>query len=492
MNILEQTIEFINEHGQYLVEEITRIPESSLNQYRNNIKFAFRIQIEILEGPATLVVGLPFDFPSSLPHFYDSQHQFGFMPHLEDDGFICFTRNENLVIDERYPGRVVLDCLEKVIAVLELGETESNNHDFLEEFEVFWAKTCKYRQAHTIFNEKNEDVRELDLYLMPTDGITYFICERGFNPEYYVQTTFHQNLGEMIRRRCIYIPLDNGTFIKPPKRGQLWSFKELKAFVLNNISHEKRRVLYNLFNKTPKSNKQYDYFCLALPIDEEKRALIGVTINYPDGMVVNRKAKITLHPFVQCPAQINIFSFSINRHQKEFLLERTSGDSGFVEKTAVVVGVGAIGSVVAVGLAKAGFSAITLIDHDWLDVENIYRHELGVDQLFDCNESDHLIPQRKVEALKKEIQRKYPFTRVETIPQKISTVIDENKVNWAAFDFVIVCVGSPNVEMYINRHMHRLEYAPPVIYAWVEPFGIGGHILITQLSQYEIGKQALM
>ncbi|MBJ8193460.1 hypothetical protein JDS79_42830, partial [Bacillus cereus] len=86
-----------------------------------------------------------------------------------------------------------------------------------------------------------------------------------------------------------------------------------------------------------------------------------------------------------------------------------------------------------------------------LDVENIYRHELGVDQIFDGNESKNLIPQRKVEALKKEIQRKYPFTQVETIPRKINTVIAENQVDWNAVDFVIVCIGAPNVEMFINR-----------------------------------------
>ncbi|MBD7969565.1 ThiF family adenylyltransferase [Paenibacillus gallinarum] len=478
MNILEQTVEYIKKYGQPIVEEVTQIPEGALNQYRN-IKFAFRIQIEILEGPATLVVGLPFDFPSSLPHFYDSQHQFGFMPHLEDDGFICFTRNENLVIDERYPGRVVLNCLEKVISVLESGETESENHDFLEEFEVYWAKVCNFREAHTIINEKSEVVRELDLYLMPKDEITYFICEKKYNPEHYIQNVFHLNSGELIKRRCIYIPLEYGTFITPPKRGQFWSFKDSKDFILKNINPENKEILLKLFGRTPKSNSQYDYFCLGLPIDKEKKALFGITINYPDGMVVNRKVKISLHPFVQCPAKIDLFPFSISRHQKEFLLTRTGGDSGFTKKNAVVVGVGSIGSVVAMGLAKAGFHTITLIDHDLLDIENIYRHELGVDQIFDSSEVENLKPQRKVEALKKEIQRKYPFSQVEAIPQKINKVFAENLIDWNTVDYVIACVGSPNVEMSINRYMHKLISAPPVIYSWVEPFGIGGHVLIT-------------
>ncbi|MFK0521975.1 ThiF family adenylyltransferase [Paenibacillus illinoisensis] len=476
MNIFESTVDYIKRHGQPIVEDITLIHETSLEQYRRNIKHAFRIQIEILEGPATLVVGLPFDFPSSLPHFYDSQQQFGCIPHLENDGFICFTQNENLVIDERYPGKVVLDCLKKVISVLETGETTSENHDYLEEFEVYWAKNC-IREAHTLLNESNVAVRELDIYMMPKDEITYFICEKNINAEHYMQTTFHLGEEELVKRRCIYIPLKNGTFTLPPKRGQFWSFKNSKDFIMNNIDSKNKNILLKLLGRTPKSNCNYDYFCLGLPIDTDKKAIFGMTLNYPEGMV--RKKKQSLHPFVQSPVKIEVFPFNIYRHQKEFLLERTGGDPSFTNKTAVVVGVGAIGSIVATGLAKAGFQRITLIDHDYLDVENIYRHELGFDQVFDNKDPKSLTPQFKVEALKKEFQRKYPFTEVLTIPKRINIVLAENLIDWSTVNYVIVCVGAPNVEMSINRYMHKLDNSPPVIYSWVEPLGIGGHVLVT-------------
>lgn len=438
-----------------------------------------RIQLEILEGPATLVVGLPSDFPSSLPHFYDSQRQFGFMPHLEDDGFVCFTRNENLVIDERYPGRVVLDCLKKVIKILESGEITPENNEFLEEFEVYWARTCNYKEGHTIINDKNDVVRELDIYLMPKDIVTYFICEKNYNPEHYIQTVFHLNPGDVTKRRCVYIPLEFGTFIQPPRRKQVWNIKQLKDLILKNISKKKKETLLKLLNKTPKSNNQYDYFIFGLPVDKENAALFGITMHYPDGMVVNHKAKVKLHPLVQCPAKLKLIPFSISRHQKDFLLTRTGGDSEFTQKKAVVVGVGAIGSVVAIGLAKAGFHSITLIDDDLLDIENIYRHELGIDQIFDSSESKYLLHQHKVEAVRREIARKYPFTQVQAIPHKINKVFTDNLVDWSTVDFVIVCIGSPNVEMSINRYMHNLQKAPPVVYSWVEPFGIGGHVLVT-------------
>lgn len=62
MNIIEETIDYIKKYGKAIVEDITLISEVSLKQYPRNIEHAFRIQIEILEGPATLVVGLPLIF----------------------------------------------------------------------------------------------------------------------------------------------------------------------------------------------------------------------------------------------------------------------------------------------------------------------------------------------------------------------------------------------------------------------------------------------
>lgn len=99
--------------------------------------------------------------------------------------------------------------------------------------------------------------------------------------------------------------------------------------------------------------------------------------------------------------------------------------------------------------------------------------------MFDNNESKKLIRQFKVEALKKEFERKYPFTEVVTIPKRIKTVLTENLIDWSTVNYVTVCIGAPNVEMSINRYMHKLDSSPPVIYSWVEPFGIGGHVLVT-------------
>ncbi|MFD2114254.1 ThiF family adenylyltransferase [Paenibacillus yanchengensis] len=479
VDILNQTMQYVQRYGGTLAHQLTAIPESELPRYRN-VKHAFRIQTEILEGPATLVVGLPFEFPTELPLFFDAQRQFEGIPHLEHDGHICFTRNENLVIDERYPGEVVLECLKKVTDILAAGQSQSNNYDFLKEFEVYWANSMtSYLQAHTVIDESDKTLRELDILIMSVNGLTYFVCERKFDPYLYIQTVLKEDSKSAIKRRCLYVPLCDGTFIKPPTSKQAWTFQIVKDALNNNISKEQKRKLEILLRKTPGCNNRYEYIIFSLPIEGEKRALFGVVIQYEDGMVKSKRSKIRLHPLIQTPKKIDILPFFITRHNKSFLLSRTGGNTSFANNNAVVIGVGAIGSVVTLGMAKAGYKSITVIDHDWISIENVYRHVLGTDSLYNCENND-CTPFKKVDALKLEIQRKYPLTEVIAISKKISEVFEHEQVDWTKVDIVVVCIGSPNIEMAINRYFHQKKNSPPVIHAWVEPLGIGGHVLVTK------------
>ncbi|MEJ9220354.1 E2/UBC family protein [Paenibacillus glucanolyticus] len=479
IDMLSATIQYIKEYGRELVEEITLIPEEHLESYRK-VATAFRIQVEILEGPTTLVVGLPPDFPSQLPMFFDSNKQFGFAPHIEKDGFICFTRNENLVLDEEYPGAIVLDCLKKVIKVLEKNLSGDVKEEFLEEFEVYWGRSSAVT-AHCIINEENDSVRELDFnWLSFEDNYYFFINEKSFDPTSYIQKLYNYELGKSdIRRRCLFVPLLTGTFFMPPKPGENWDYDTFYKNLFSNISKENKESLLRYLKRTPKSNSTMDFFVISMPIENKKRSLIGIVLSYPKGMVRNSKARVDLHPLIRKPNEIKLYHFDIERHNKNFLLTRTGGDTELSKKHAVVIGVGSVGSVVGMGLAKLGFGEITFIDKELLSIENVYRHELGVNNIYSDADKSKKYELSKVAALKDEIEGKYPLTTVKPMFNDISNVIEKGLIDWAQTDIVIVCLGSPNIEMMINRVFHKIHNAPPVLYAWVEPLGIGGHVLVT-------------
>ncbi|MDW7990425.1 MAG: ThiF family adenylyltransferase [Archaeoglobaceae archaeon] len=74
-----------------------------------------------------------------------------------------------------------------------------------------------------------------------------------------------------------------------------------------------------------------------------------------------------------------------------------------INKSVVVAGVGNLGSKIAHNLAKQSFGKIILIDFDTVEKENVGYQEYGVQEIG--------LP--KVEALKMQLEKTYPWVRVE-------------------------------------------------------------------------------
>lgn len=178
------------------------------------------------------------------------------------------------------------------------------------------------------------------------------------------------------------------------------------------------------------------------------------------------------------PKDTNLYKAMIKRWHPEYLLNRTGGNRQLKDKHILIAGVGSVGSEVAIRLAKAGVKKLSLVDFDDMAFENVHRHVLGIDQVFLAND-DFFYETPKVFGLKSEINRKYPFTEVETHFKSLFTFMEEVKICKNDIDLIIIAIGSPNKEMRINRMLFKLPDPPPTIYTWVEPLGIGGHTLVT-------------
>ena len=64
-------------------------------------------------------------------------------------------------------------------------------------------------------------------------------------------------------------------------------------------------------------------------------------------------------------------------------MSRTSREYDFLNKKVVIIGLGSVGSFVANNLSKMGIAKLLLIDPDFLTVDNISRHYLGMDSVID-------------------------------------------------------------------------------------------------------------
>ncbi|HZG73096.1 MAG TPA: ThiF family adenylyltransferase, partial [Chondromyces sp.] len=464
MDILTLIQEEIKEYDQNILLSMTPIPSENRLNYRG-CKNVMEIMVPINGKPTVLTVGFPEFFPKELPKFFDKSNQFNRIPHKEPDGFLCFSNTESMLIDERYPGAVLLSCLETVIELIEKGLSGANNDEYLVEFEAYWSRQSQTKTTYASINTENTQVRELDLWRVQVKSTFVLIAtETHTDAVTIVKELFRVSLKEAEKFRCIYLPLKSGANITPPEYFRNWNLADMKANLLSNLDPLNKKRFHQLAAKKRKTPNTYDYVIAGLPIPSDNWALFGMEVYNPRASLTtnwkNRKIdSILLHPFVQAPPEYKTSPLVLKRWNQDYLLNRTGGQSSLKDKHVVVVGVGAVGSEIVNGLSKSGIGKLTLIDDDTYTLDNIYRHYLGGRYVF--YESDiGLQNPEKVLAMQVDQTSKYPFTKVEMYAEKFRSVFEKGSIDWKKVDLVVCAIGKPNDEMHINQLLHGLPNPP--------------------------------
>lgn len=469
---------------QTLIKSFNILEEQ--NSKNDETKLA-EIKINVCGRPVELTVGFPKHFPNELPLFFDNKHFFGRIPHkMPSKGFICYTRNESLLIDTRYPASILLNCLEKVVSILEEGVRGENKDDFINEFESYWQFKKDSLDVYAHIDTSKTNVRELNLWSNKVSNskeinksMLFVSTEKKRSIKEIVERFFHINLNNAIKYRCLYIPLKEGASIFPPV-DRNWGFIDLKNKIFSNLTRENQMEFKRLASKRVKGvDPKFEFIIVGLPTPNGNVSLFGCLLDGARASKNVNKSKLQIHPFVQ-KAGNDIFSrLIIKRWHPNYLLNRTGGNTELMNKHILIAGVGSVGSEIAIRFAKAGAKKLTLVDKDKIEVENIHRHALGSDQVFSIDEENGLTNKYKVIGIKEEINRKYPFTEVKTYCEDVFKVLDKIDISKDDIDLFVVAIGSPNIEMMINQKLLSLPKPPPTIYTWVEPLGIGGHTLVT-------------
>lgn len=169
----------------------------------------------------------------------------------------------------------------------------------------------------------------------------------------------------------------------------------------------------------------------------------------------------------------------------EHLFKRVSNLQPLQNKHVVIVGLGAIGSPVAVELAKAGIRKMTFVDPDRIKAGNVVRHVTNFDH----------IGMTKVEAVQKVCNKHNPYVRIE-MKRDWWGHVNENSViaTLKDADLVVCCVGHSPVERYVNEVTRRMGI--PTIYAYSGLGALSGRIFLVEgkeslcyhCHQYAIGE----
>jgi molybdopterin/thiamine biosynthesis adenylyltransferase len=248
-------------------------------------------------------------------------------------------------------------------------------------------------------------------------------------------------------------------------------FFERKKGVLEILKNLKNptyaRVVEEYFNEV----EGPAVLIMSFPVGED-RVLFGWTFPGWKSIKGFRKERVPLQVRLTQTDYKFITGINIKRLDKERILKRGGTNNVLLKKdpSVILVGCGSLGSYLAMSLARCGMSKYLLIDNENLEPENIARHL--------CGFVDASKKMMKVESVKRRLQEHFPHLESEVYYGDVLKLLsEEGTKRIEAYDLTIVAIGTVAVERRINYLIRKMDTKRPLIYLWMEPLGVGGHVL---------------
>jgi molybdopterin-synthase adenylyltransferase len=463
-----------------LFAEVQAIDVHQVKSERSQFLHAFEGKMSVAEEQFTIQLALPSLFPLKKPmYFLKNLQEAGFIPHIEPDGFICYSHDEGVLLDRNNPKGIIHESFQRAKRTLEEGVLKLNSEDFLVEFEALWSRQEGITRVDAILTPEDR-FKEIVVFHDENRNKSILLDSINESKVHYMNRLYSSNvLDEFNRRNGIYIPLRKSSTIKPPAFWETWDIRNYRQLIKHNITASTKKRLNQYLKRKFIQKGDEEYIVLGIPIPKGQRAFIGLKLSDFRSDQGKGKHFPFLHPLRKNQAAFEMTPLGIKRHDKEYLLNRTQGHNRIADKKVTVVGLGSLGSRICFELARAGVERFTLVDNDALDIDNVYRHELGISDIYFKDTACYYhFP--KTEVMKRAMEMKFPFVEVEYETSDILDIIQEEPGLLLESDLIIIALGSPTEELYVNEMVRQMEGAPPLLFTWLDPLGLGGHALSTK------------
>ncbi|WP_333880466.1 E2/UBC family protein [Lysinibacillus capsici] len=465
---------FINEIIKRFTElklELKEISIDEITSTRAVFVNAFQVKDKIDNIELIILIGIPKEFPLVKPIlFLKNYNDVTFMPHIERDGYICYSTDDGLIIDSNKPVQILEEAYKRSLKTIKNGIGSKRHLEFQKEFEINWQRLDNIEIVDSFLEELPKELKVINV-LCKKDLNKHIIFDRNQKDIInQIQTIYKCDIEAFSEHPGIYIPLRKSSSINFPNRFNMWSFKQIKRIIYGNVSSSVKRALNNL--KFSDVDIPF-YIFLGIPTIQGN-IFIGFLIKIKSNQLNHKK---NFHPLKLQATNIEIVPLSIKRHGLNFLLNRTQGFNFNDEKKVIVFGVGSIGGKVIVELVKAGINNLIIVDKDIFDVENIYRHELGFESLYPNIKEVYNYPKSML--MKNRIEFSWPYANVESYYMDVLHFIEQYETHIRSADLIISALGAPTIELFLNNYIISNNINTPVLYSWLDPLGIGGHVQIT-------------
>jgi molybdopterin/thiamine biosynthesis adenylyltransferase len=400
-----------------------------------------------------LRVGLPPDFPSSLPQvLLTPWDALGVLPHISAlSGTVCYKDSEGLLLDQSRPAELVAWALQQALVELARGVRGENRLDFTEEFEANWHQLPNAASLRNVLDLPTGP-SEMRVFWL-NDGHAY-LADEDRQVAAFLQ---RDNLGKYTAGRALYLPLPTGSFVEPPRPDRpFWTAAELRHWLapgLTTMTDAQRRAWLTA------NASQSGVLVVGLPRPSRGTALFAMSYRSPAGH----------HPLLP-GAEVVLRPMQVQRWEPSYLVPRGGGQLSLRTKRVLLIGCGAIGGIVAHELVRSGVLQLTLVDFDIHQMENTFRSVLGMARQ----------PGPKVDVLAAELRTKYPYLTVRPINGTVQAAYRTGLLNWSDYDLIVAATGNPTAERWLNEQLWAADHHPPALFTWLEAYGIGGHALLTR------------
>ena len=408
-------------------------------------------------------------FPHTLPKakLLDTD-KIGSIPHVNQSGVICVEESDSILLDSSRPKDIIDHFINDTVKLLDKANLKIYQDELMDEIEGYFNFDNKVNSFY-VATDKTESVRlklqRLCNKALQVKPILLVGRDNTLNMEF-------SNNSKTLRaseQKIIHLALDNPV-LPPANQGAITPayFDELKR----NLSSEGLADFKALSKKYTKTKGRYFFILLSMPRASNERTQILLHFSSKEPL---------LFPSENTDERWDITPYAITRLNKQYLLERGGADRDLTSKKVCIIGCGSVGSEIAAMLAKSGIGELVLVDYDSFDADNIYRHRLGGKALnFQADlKTGKISHYSKVSALALSLQSDLPYIKVKQKAVAFDSVT--NDADFLSSDIVVVAVGSPSLNLHINKKIKDLNFKA-AIFCWNEASGYGGHSVALDLE----------
>ena len=368
------------------------------------------------------------------------------LPHVSYQGTVCVSDNQGLSLDLNRKAEIVAYTFLAAFDLLEKWERDKAGSaaEFSNEVEGYWGSLPGSISSSGAFNVDGKDRL-----------VTSFLKQKNKRPQWYfterdVAPPRDFDVKGAAAQSALYVHVDE--LVDLPVYPEMLT-AAFVASIRDRLSAGQLALWARLVR--PSSNKNHPkrlVLLISAPRAGGGVSVVGVEFGTRNGDV-DLKAPV--------------MPITMRRLTAEYMRERGGASADMLAKHVVIVGCGAVGSVIADTLAATGVGRLTLVDYDEYSEDNVFRHTL----------EPTWIGLPKVCGLQYQLEGHYPGLQVTR--QATSGENWLRSTDLSDIDAVVFALGLPTLEKVFSRELRKKNRLLPMLFTWLEPLDLGGHSVLT-------------